>query len=111
MGDAALVGEAVAMMARHSLAALEAETLAGLTRPDRSALLPRISCPTLLCSGDQDTLRPISVHQDMAARIPNSHLVVIEGSGHMVAMERPVLVSKALREWLSGAGQGRTAGA
>jgi len=111
MEDAALVGEVVAMMTRHSLAALEAETLAGLSRPDRSALLSRISCPTLICSGDQDTLRPISVHQDMAVRIPNSHLVVIEGSGHMVAMERPAAVSKALHDWLSfGAGQRGAAG-
>lgn len=100
MANAELVADAVAMMARHSPAALEAETLAGLTRPDRSALLPTIACPTLICPGDQDTLRPVAIHQDMAARIPNARLVVIEGSGHMVAMERPDAVSAAMRGWL-----------
>jgi pimeloyl-ACP methyl ester carboxylesterase len=103
MANADLVAGAVAMMARHSAAALEAETLAGLTRPDRSALLATIACPTLICSGDQDTLRPVAIHQDMAARIPSARLVVIEGSGHMVAMERPDAVSAAIRDWLARA--------
>ena len=50
-----------------------------------------------------DTLRPVAIHQDMAARIPNARLVVIEGSGHMVAMERPGTVSAAMRDWLARA--------
>lgn len=100
--DTKLMADAVAMMARHSPGALEAETLAGLTRPDRSALLPTIGCPVLVCAGDQDTLRPVAVHRDMAALIPNAQLVVIAGSGHMVAMERPEAVSAAMRDWLAG---------
>ena len=78
-----------------------AHTLAGLVRPDYTDMLPRVTVPTLIAPGDGDTLRPVSVHEEMAARIPNSRLAVIHNSGHMVAMEQPEQVTGALREWLS----------
>jgi pimeloyl-ACP methyl ester carboxylesterase len=98
--DGALASAAVDMMARQSFESFAAQSLAGLTRHDSSDLLPRIACPALICAGDQDTLRPVDIHRDMAARIPDARLVVIAGSGHMVAMERPAAVSAAMREWL-----------
>jgi pimeloyl-ACP methyl ester carboxylesterase len=101
MENAALVDDVVAMMARQTPQILAAHTLAGLVRPDYTQMLPQVSCPTLLAPGDADTLRPISVHQEMAAQIPHSRLVVIKGSGHMVAMEQPVQVTAAMREWLA----------
>jgi pimeloyl-ACP methyl ester carboxylesterase len=100
LGDRALVSAITAMTARQSIALLEAQTLAALVRADYAAMLPRISCPTLLCAGDADTWRPVSLHEEMAALIPSSRLVVIEGSGHMLAMERPDAVTKAMRAWL-----------
>jgi pimeloyl-ACP methyl ester carboxylesterase len=100
MQNASLAGDVVAMMARQAPAVLAAHTLAGLVRPDYADMLPRISVPTLIAPGDADALRPVSVHQEMAARVPNSRLVVIEGSGHMVAMERPEAVTAAMRDWL-----------
>lgn len=98
--DAALVDDVVAMMARQTPEILAAHTFAGLARPDYTDMLPRISVPTLIAPGEADTLRPVSVHQEMTARVPNSSLVVIEGSGHMVAMENPKAVSGAMRNWL-----------
>jgi pimeloyl-ACP methyl ester carboxylesterase len=100
MANTALVGEVVAMMARQSPKILAAHTLAGLVRPDYTQMLPRVSCPTLLAPGDADTLRPVSVHQEMAAQIPGSHLVIIKNSGHMVAMENPSAVTETMRDWL-----------
>ena len=101
LGNEALVDEVVAMMGRQTPAILAAHTLAGLRRPDYADMLSRVSCPTLLAPGDADTLRPVSVHREMAACIPNSRLVVIEGSGHMVAMEQPARVTAAMRQWLT----------
>ncbi|HEX7726440.1 MAG TPA: alpha/beta fold hydrolase [Rhizomicrobium sp.] len=101
MGNAALVNEVVAMMARQTPDLLAAHTLAGLQRRDYTEMLERIACPALLAPGDGDTLRPVSVHEEMMARIPGSRLAVIRNSGHMVAMEQPQQVTAALREWLS----------
>ena len=101
LGNTALVDDVVAMMARHSRDVLAAQTLAGLTRPDYTDMLARISVPTLVAPGDMDTLRPVAVHQEMAARIPGSRLVVIEISGHMVAMEQPAQVTAAMRDWFT----------
>lgn len=90
----------VAMIARHSLEELAAHTLAGLRRGDYSDVLDTIDVPTIILAGDSDPLRPVSIHREMAQRIRDSRLVIIEQCGHMLAMERPGAVNRALREWL-----------
>ena len=100
--DESLTGPVIAMMARQSPQVLAAQSLAGLMRRDNTALLGRISAPTLICAGEEDALRPVEVHRQMAQRIKGSRLVVIERAGHMVAMERPGAVTAALRAWLAG---------
>ncbi|MEJ1969421.1 MAG: alpha/beta fold hydrolase [Rhizomicrobium sp.] len=100
LDDAPLLAAVADMMARHTPAQLAAQTLAGLTRPDFADLLPRIACPTLLVAGDEDTLRPVSVHREMAELIPRNSLTVLPHCGHMVAMENPDAVSAAMRHWL-----------
>ncbi|MEI9994349.1 MAG: alpha/beta fold hydrolase [Rhizomicrobium sp.] len=102
LDDAPLLAAIAEMMARHTPEQLAAQTLAGLTRPDFADLLPQVSCPTLLVAGDEDTLRPVAVHREMADAIPRSRLDVLPQCGHMVAMERPDLVTAALRHWLVG---------
>jgi pimeloyl-ACP methyl ester carboxylesterase len=37
----------------------------------------------------------------MAAAIPGARLVVIEDCGHLAPLERPEVVTRALREWLA----------
>ncbi|HWA04574.1 MAG TPA: alpha/beta hydrolase [Rhizomicrobium sp.] len=103
MGDPALVGEAVAMMARHDRAACAAQTLAGLTRRDQADVLAAVACPTLVLAGREDKLRPVAVHADMAARVSGSRLSVIEHAAHMIAMEQPAAVAAEMRRWLTGA--------
>ena len=88
------------MIARHTPAHLEAQLKAGLNRPDFSELLTDISCPTLICAGEKDVMRPVEVHKDMAAKIQSAKLVVIKGGGHMIAMEYPDQVVAAMRSWL-----------
>jgi pimeloyl-ACP methyl ester carboxylesterase len=104
LDDESLLAAVAEMMARHTPAQLAAQTWAGLTRPDFSDLLPKISCPTLLIAGDEDRLRPQAVHREMANMIPQSHLVVLEQCGHMITMERPQLTAAAIRSWLLDTG-------
>lgn len=101
LGDSALLTAMAEMMARQTPTQLAAQTWAGLTRPDFTDLLPRIACPTLLIAGDEDTLRPPSVHREMAALIPRSRLTVLERCGHMPPMERPDQVTAEMRRWLA----------
>lgn len=100
LDDTSLLAAVAEMMARHTPQQLAAQTWAGLTRPDFADLLPNISCPTLLIAGDDDTLRPVSVHREMADMIPQNRMLSLPHCGHMVTMERPQLVAAAMRRWL-----------
>ena len=101
MRDTVLVEEIVAMMMRQPREAASAQTLAGLMRGDQTDVLRAISCPTLVCAGQEDSLRPVAVHRDMAALIAGSRLAVVEGSAHMVAMEQPEALTGHMRAWLA----------
>lgn len=103
MGNTRLVSDVVAMMARQTLDVAAAQTLAGLTRRDQADVLAALSCPTLICAGREDALRPVAVHEDMARRVAGSELMAIEHCAHMVAMEQPGAVTAAMRGWLARA--------
>jgi len=49
---------------------------------ERSALLPRISAPTLVVHGMADPLVPVACGQDLARRIANARTDFIPGMGH-----------------------------
>lgn len=101
LGDTHLVSDVVEMMSRHAPEVAAAQTLAGLKRRDQADVLAAIRCPTLVCAGQEDALRPVAVHRDMAARVVGGELVVVDGAAHMVAMERPAIVTAAMRRWLA----------
>lgn len=71
-----------------------------LNRPNLVPRLGEITCPTLIMVGRQDRWSPLAQHEEMAARISNAELVVIEDSGHMTLLEQPEQVSNALLRWL-----------
>jgi pimeloyl-ACP methyl ester carboxylesterase len=72
-----------------------------MARPDSLPTLARIACPTLALCGRQDELTPLARHEEIAAGIAGSKLVVVEDCGHLSTMERPAEVNAALRAWLS----------
>ncbi|MDX6013613.1 alpha/beta fold hydrolase [Cupriavidus necator] len=78
-----------------------AQVRALLGRPDASALLPAITCPTLLLCGRQDHWNPLDSHVDMRERIPAARLEVIEDAGHTITMEAPQAVAEAIAAWLT----------
>jgi len=98
--DQPLIARIVAMAARLGREGLAAHSNAGLSRPDYSALLPRVRVPTLLMAGSEDRLRPPATHRAIAQLIPQAHLRIIEGCGHMLSMEAPAAVNESVRAWL-----------
>ena len=72
-------------------------------RPDSTATLSTITCPTLVLCGDEDELCPVSLHREMAAAIRNAELCIIDSCGHLSTMEQPGAVTETLHNWLSAA--------
>ena len=99
--DASLTDAIVEMFGRKTPEIFAAQIHALLGRPDRSELLGQIRCPTVLITGREDAWSPPARHADMAAKIPQSKLVVIPNCGHMSPLERPAELAEALRAWLS----------
>jgi pimeloyl-ACP methyl ester carboxylesterase len=71
--------------------------------PDRglSRRLGRITAPTLLLWGVEDTLVPARYADDFAAAIPNASKVVLPSAGHMVTLERFDESAGAIADFLS----------
>lgn len=74
------------------------EALAG--RADRRADLGGIDVPTLVVVGSEDALTPPPFAETLAAGIPRAELLVIEGAGHMTALERPREFAAAVNAFL-----------
>ena len=55
---------------------------------------------TLILVGSKDKLTPVAHSQLMAETLPSAQLVVVEGAGHMVQLERAPLVTLHLRALL-----------
>jgi len=69
-------------------------------RPELDAAIENITCPTDIIWGDRDPYCPFSIGRDLAARIPDARLVVIEGADHYVMEERPDEVLAGLLQLL-----------
>jgi 3-oxoadipate enol-lactonase len=70
-----------------------------LARTDLRAVSPRIACPVLMLAGSADQSTPPGVVAETAAAIPGARLVVIEGSGHIPAIDNPDEVASLLAKF------------
>jgi pimeloyl-ACP methyl ester carboxylesterase len=52
---------------------------------------------TLVLVGSEDVVTPLAHSREIAAALPSAQLVVLEGAGHMVQLERHALVTLQLR--------------
>lgn len=69
------------------------------------AALPRIQCPVLVMTADQD-YTPVAWKQMYTDLMPHASLVVIPNTRHMMPIETPELFHAALLPFLTGAGTG-----
>lgn len=67
---------------------------------DVSERVQEIKAPTCVICGIEDKMTPIALSEVLKEQIPNSNMVTIEGSGHMVMIERPDEVAAAIRGFL-----------
>ncbi len=58
--------------------------------------LHQINHPALLVCGSEDQLTPVKYSRYLEGSLPNSHVEVIEGAGHMVMLEKPAEVNRAI---------------
>ena len=66
---------------------------------DRAAA---IGVPTLVLCGTEDKATPPALSEELAALIPGSHLIMIEGAGHLANLERPAEFNAAVDTFLAG---------
>jgi 3-oxoadipate enol-lactonase len=77
-------------------------------RPDRSAELDAIRCPTLVVCGDGDQVTSPVEMQQMAKAIPNATFQLITGTGHIAHAEAPRPFERIVVDFLETAGPGAT---
>ena len=99
--DKTLVDEVMAMCTETGAEIYKRQEELAAVRPDRRPDLPRIKCPTIVVCGRDDAATPLFMSEEIAAAIPGSELIVIEGGGHLVTMEKPEETNAILRRWLS----------
>ena len=89
------------LMLSNSPTAIAGAIQALMTRPDSTPLLPTIHCPTLVVVGDEDTLTPPALSEEMHRTIAGSELAVLPGAGHLSSLEQPEAFNAALASFLS----------
>ena len=97
---AEIVEEATAVMMDFRPAGLRAMGHA-LADADLRDVLPSIDVPTLVLYGDADQRSPVSIGEQLHARIPSSAFVVIPGAGHVVNLEAPERFNSEVRSFLT----------
>jgi pimeloyl-ACP methyl ester carboxylesterase len=60
-----------------------------------------IQAPTLVLHGSDDRSVGVAVAEDLAARLPNDELVVVEGGSHMLPATHPDLVAAQVHAWMA----------
>jgi 3-oxoadipate enol-lactonase len=76
--------------------------------------LGKITAPTLVMVGDEDTSTPKALGDRIVGGIANAKLIVIPGAGHGATLEQPAIVTAAIGSFLdarSGAVPARGAAA
>jgi len=71
-----------------------------LGRIDSRPSLAAIAVPTLVLCGEADSLTPPALAAEMADAIPDASLVIVPQAGHLVPLEQPEVVNRAMIDWL-----------
>lgn len=98
--DPALVSRVRALAETRAQSLIDAVS-ALRDRPDRSAELGAITCPTLVMVGSADQVTPSADVQQLAAGIAGARFIEIPGVGHLSNIEAPAAFNQAVVEFLS----------
>ena len=72
-----------------------------LGRENITNILSTIKCPTTVVIGTDDTATPIELSYEIANKIPNSKLEIIQNAGHHLHIEAPEALSKIMIEFMN----------
>lgn len=67
---------------------------------DARPALPEIACRTLVATGRDDQLMPDWFGREIAAAIPEAHLLALDGGGHMLPETRGAALADAIIDFL-----------
>jgi 3-oxoadipate enol-lactonase len=100
-------GEAVTALVKFALNHPHPQSTHGLAgqvtalmQHDRRSQISQISVPTLVLIGRNEIFIPIEYSEELAAKIPNAELVVLERGGHNSWIEFPQQFNQAVMQFL-----------
>jgi len=96
-----VVERARALMAASSPGGVVAALEAMRARPDASTELAAIDVPALVVVGEHDAPSPPAEARAMADALPDAHVEVIAGAGHLSNLEAPASFNDAVAAFLS----------
>ena len=73
--------------------------LVKVVNEDLTHMLPRITAPTLLVWGSEDTAAPLEHARTMERLIPDAGLVIFEGAGHFAYLDEPAAFCRVVRHF------------
>lgn len=68
---------------------------------DETSLLGRAKAPALIMCGSEDRMIPMRYSETMHSRLKKSLLHVINGAGHMIMLEQPLMVANIMDMFLT----------
>jgi len=71
-----------------------------LGKADNRPELANIGVPALILRGEDDSIFPVSVAEEIEAGIPRARLVVIRRAGHTANLEEPEARNEAILDFL-----------
>jgi pimeloyl-ACP methyl ester carboxylesterase len=86
----------------RALSGVMRRTFVKVVNQDLRPVLRRISSPTLLVWGRDDTETPLYMGELMEKEIPDAGLVVLDGAGHFSYLDRFDRFTLILRSFLGG---------
>jgi len=89
------------VMMANSPHGIAAAALGMAQRPDMTAALAEIRCPTLVVVGQDDAISTPAEMRGIAQAIPGAKFVEIPAAGHMSPIENPAAVNAAIIEFLA----------
>ena len=90
-----------ALVEANSPEAIGAAVWALMERPDSTPQLREMTVPARLIVGEQDTLTPPDLAEEMRRWLPDAELTIIERAGHLTNLEMPGPFNSALAEFLT----------
>jgi pimeloyl-ACP methyl ester carboxylesterase len=88
-------------LAAHASSDVWTVGLTSLMEVDLRHAIAKLSMPTLVIVGEQDRITPPAAAVELVGSLPDGHLAVIPGAGHLPMLERPGDVNDHLRAFVS----------